>query len=85
MSKRICTSPFWSASGLIIQIRGKTELFVQGANDPGARAVEAEASRIAKRAAEALQQSRATVQVCNPPSEIESCCCRCITTSQADV
>ncbi len=36
---------------------------MQGANDAGARAVEAEATRVAKRAAEALRQSRASVQV----------------------
>lgn len=38
-------------------------VMLQGANEPGARAVEAEASRIARRAAEALRQSRAAVQV----------------------
>ena len=36
---------------------------MQGANEPGTRAAEVEASRIAKRAAEALRQSRAAVQV----------------------
>lgn len=35
---------------------------IEGANEPGARAVEVEASRIARRAAEALRQSRAAVQ-----------------------
>ena len=35
---------------------------LQGANDPGARAVEMEASRIARRAAELLRQSRTAVQ-----------------------
>lgn len=36
---------------------------IEGANEPGARAVEAEAARVAKRATEALRKSRLSVQV----------------------
>ena len=36
---------------------------IEGANEPGARAVEAEAARVARRAAEALRRSRLAVQV----------------------
>ena len=35
---------------------------IEGANEPGARAVEAEAARVARRAAEALRHSRLAVQ-----------------------
>ena len=36
---------------------------IEGANEPNARAVEAEAARVARRAAEALRRSRLAVQV----------------------
>jgi DNA excision repair protein ERCC-6 len=36
---------------------------IEGANEPSARAVEAEAARVARRAAEALRRSRLAVQV----------------------
>lgn len=36
---------------------------IEGANEPGARAIEAEAARVAKRATEALRKSRISVQV----------------------
>ena len=36
---------------------------IEGANEPGARAIEAEAARVAKRATEALRKSRLSVQV----------------------
>lgn len=37
---------------------------IEGANDPEARTADAEAARIAKKAADALRQSRAARQVC---------------------
>ena len=45
---------------------------IEGANDPEALSVDAQAAKVAKRAADAIRRSRAEVQV--EPRQRERCC-----------